>query len=171
MMHDDLSDVVTVVLTAAFTYAWLVMVLRLSGKRTLSQLNAFDFIVTVALGSIMASTIMTSTVAWTEGAAALATLAILQFVAAWASTRVNWIRTAITSQPTVLLRDGQMIADAMLRERIDEDSLCAAVRSSGSGDLESVAAVVLETDGTLSVIPSAGLGHGSALPRSATSRS
>ncbi len=164
MLHDDISDVATVVVTTALTYAWLVLLLRVSGKRTLSQLNAFDFIVTVALGSIMASVILSSTVAWTEGAAALTTLAVLQFAAAWASTRVDWVRTALTSQPTVLLRDGQMNTVAMLRERIDEDSLCAAVRSSGNGDLRSLAAVILETDGTLSVIAHTSLGGGSAMP-------
>jgi len=170
VIHDDISDVTTVVLTAVFAYVWLVLLLRVSGKRTLSQLNAFDFIVTVALGSIMASTILSASVAWTEGAAALAALAALQFVAAWGSTRFDWVRTAITSQPTVLLRDGQMDTAAMLRGRIDEDSLCAAVRSNGIGDLSSVASVVLETDGTLSVISRTGLGCGSAMPRSHRTR-
>ena len=165
MFHDAFTQVCSVVLTAVLAYVWLVLLLRVSGKRTLSQLNAFDFIVTVALGSVMASLILSSTVAWTEGAAALAALAALQFVAAWASTRVNWVRTALTSQPTVLLRDGEMDTGAMLRERIDEDSLCAAVRSSGNGSLEAIAAVVLETDGSLSVISNTSLGDGSAMPR------
>lgn len=165
MLHDDISDLGTVLLTAVLAYAWLVLLLRISGKRTLSQLNAFDFIVTVALGSILASVILSSTVAWSEGAVALAALAALQFVSAWTSTRLDWVRKALTSQPTVLLRDGQMNTAAMLRERIDEDSLCAAVRSSGTGGLESIAAVILETDGTLSVIPQASVGSGSALPK------
>lgn len=170
MFHDALSDVGTVALTAVLAYAWLVLLLRVSGKRTLSQLNAFDFIVTVALGSIMASVTLSSSVAWTEGAAALAALAALQFAAAWASTRFNWVRTALTSQPTMLLRNGQMDTGAMLRERIDEESLRAAVRSSGSGDLESIAAVILETDGTLSVISNTSMGGGSAMPRTRSTR-
>lgn len=170
MFHDDISDVTTVILTAALAYVWLVLLLRVSGKRTLSQLNAFDFVVTVALGSIMASVILSSTVAWTEGAAALASLAVLQFVAAWSSTRIGWLRAALTSKPTVLLRDGQIDSDAMLRERINEDSLCAAVRSSGTGDLASIGAVILETDGTLSVIPRAHLGRGSAMPQTPSTK-
>ena len=170
MFHDAFSQVGSVVLTAVLAYVWLVLLLRVSGKRTLSQLNAFDFIVTVALGSVMASLILSSTVAWTEGAAALAALAALQFVAAWASTRVNWVRTALTSQPTVLLRDGEMDTGAMLRERIDEDSLCAAVRSSGNGSLEAIAAVVLETDGSLSVISNTRMGNGSAMPQTYSSK-
>ncbi len=163
MLHDNIADLVSVLVTASAAYVWLVMLLRVSGKRTLAQLNAFDFIVTVALGSILASVALTESVAWTEGALALAVFTALQFISAWAATRLAWVRTILTSQPTLLLRDGQMLPDALLRERIDEDSLCAAVRSSGIGGLESVAAVVLETDGTLSIIPRADLGSGSAL--------
>ncbi|MGB3762999.1 MAG: YetF domain-containing protein, partial [Ornithinimicrobium sp.] len=131
--------------------------------RTLAQLNAFDFIVTVALGSILASVALNESVAWSEGALALGVFTSLQFVSATASARFAWARTALTSQPTVVLRDGQMVSEALLRERIHPDSVCAAVRSSGVGGLESVAFVVLETDGTLSVVPDSAIGSGNAL--------
>lgn len=142
---------------------WLVVLLRVTGKRTLSQLNAFDFIVTVALGSILASVTSTGSVSWSEGALALAVFTLLQFISATAATNFTWIRRVLTSKPAVLLRDGQMMGDALSRERIHHDSVCAAVRSSGIGSLESVSLVVLETDGTLSVIPCSGLGMGTAL--------
>ncbi len=163
MLYDNISDLVGVLVSASLAYVWLVLLLRISGKRTLAQLNAFDFIVTVALGSVLASVALSGSVSWTEGALALAVLAGLQFVSAWASTRSDAVRRALTSQPTVLLRDGHMLSEVMLAERIDEDSLCAAVRSSGFGGLESVAAVVLETDGKLSIISRAQVGSGSAL--------
>lgn len=163
MLHDSATDLLTVMATASLAYVWLVVLLRVSGKRTLAQLNAFDFIVTVALGSILASVALNESVAWSEGALALGMFTVLQFVSATASARFAWARTALTSQPTVVLRDGQMVSEALLRERIHPDSVCAAVRSSGIGGLESVAFVVLETDGTLSVIPDSALGSGTAL--------
>ncbi len=158
-----MSDLLSVLVTASLAYLWMVLLLRVSGKRTLAQLNAFDFIVTVALGSILASVALSESVAWTEGALALAVFAALQFVVAWLSTRSKRMRSALTSKPTVLLEDGTMIHAALLRERIDEDSVRAAIRSSGIGGLESVAAVVLETDGTLSVISRNQRGSGNAL--------
>lgn len=163
MLYDNVQDMVSVAVTATLAYLWLVLLLRISGKRTLAQLNAFDFIVTVALGSIMASVALSESVAWTEGAVALATFAALQFVIAWASTRVGWVRTALTSKPTLLLSDGELLWEALMQERIDEDSVSAAIRSNGSGTLESIGAVVLETDGSLSVIPKTSVGDGSAL--------
>lgn len=74
-----------VIIIGAVSYATLIAVLRLSGKRTLSQLNAFDFIVTVALGSTLATILLSSDVAFVEGLTALLLLAGLQLVVAWVS--------------------------------------------------------------------------------------
>lgn len=163
MLHDNMFDLLSVLVTASLAYLWMVLLLRVSGKRTLAQLNAFDFIVTVALGSILASVALNESVAWTEGALALSVFALLQFIVAWISTRSERARSALTSQPTVLLEDGEMIPSALLRERIDEDSVRAAVRGSGIGGLEQVAAVVIETDGSLSVISRSQRGSGNAI--------
>ena len=163
MFVDDAAGVWRVLLLGPLTYVWLILVLRVSGKRTLAQLNAFDFIVTVALGSTLATVVLSKSVAWVEGALVLGLLALLQFVAAWMSTRVAFARRMLTSEATVLLRDGQMIAAAMGKERITEHSVREAVRSAGIGGLELVAAVVLETNGTLSVIAMAQAGTRSAL--------
>lgn len=165
MYFDDFSDLLRVLAVAPLAYLWLVALLRVSGKRTLAQLNAFDFIVTVALGSTLATVILNSSVAWAEGALALGVLVVLQFVVAWVSVRVTWFRRSVTSTSTVVLRDGQVDHAALAGERISEASLRQAVRSSGIGGLERVAAVVLEPDGTLSVIPAGELGSGSAMPQ------
>ena len=165
MIYDDMAGLLSVLVVGTLAYAWLVFLLRVSGKRTLAQLNAFDFIVTVALGSTLASVTMTGSIAWAEGATALTLLAVLQFIAAAFSRRFPWARRALTSEPTVLLRDGVLDEEAMRAERITTDSLHAAVRSSGVGGLDLVAAVVLETNGGLSVVPRSATGDSSALPR------
>ena len=164
MLYDNLSGLLRVLVVAPLAYLWLIAVLRVSGKRTLAQLNAFDFIVTVALGSTLATVALSSSVAWTEGALALALLAALQLVLAWASVHVPGVRRAATSPPTVLLRDGTPDRAAMVRQRITEENLRQAVRSAGLGGLELAGAVVLESNGSLSVIASGQVGSGSSLP-------
>ncbi len=164
MFDTDLARLASMVLLAAGAYLWLVLVLRVSGKRTLAQLNAFDFIITVAFGSTLASVILNHSLPWAEGATALAVLALLQFIVAWTSVRVPWARRALTSTPTVLLRDGQPDTAALTRQRISRASLAQAVRSAGIGGLELVAAVVLEPNGTISVIPTSQAGTESAIP-------
>jgi uncharacterized membrane protein YcaP (DUF421 family) len=130
----------------------LVGVLRLSGKRTLAKMNAFDLVVTVALGSTLATILLSREVSLAEGAAALVLLVVLQFAATWLSVRWMALRTVLKSAPTLLLHDGELRTDAMRRQRVTVAEVYQAVRSQGVGDLGRVAAVVLETDGTFSVI-------------------
>lgn len=163
MIYDNLSGLVRVLVIGPLAYGWLIAVLRVTGKRTLAQLNAFDFIVTVALGSTLATVILSNSVSLAEGALALVLLAVLQLVAAWASVRLPLMRRAITAEPTILLRDGQLDREALRRQRISEQSLRQTVRSAGFGGLELVAFVVLETNGKLSVISTSSSGSGSAI--------
>jgi len=160
---DSWADILRVIIVGAVSYASLVGILRVSGKRTLGQLNAFDFIVTVALGSTLATILLSSDVAYLEGFAALALLAGLQFGVAWLSSRRPGVRGVLTATPAVLVIDGLLQHDELRRNRLTESEVLQAVRSTGSGDLSSVAAVVLETNGKLSVIPSGKLGSGSAM--------
>ncbi len=163
MWFDTWADLGRTLFVGVAAYAVLVLVIRLSGKRTLSQLNAFDFIVTVALGSTLATILLSSDVSWTEGAFALILLAGLQFVLAWISSRAPAFRTVITARPAVVLWHGELRHETLRRNRLAESEVFQAVRSSGAGDLSSVAAVVLETNGKLSVISAQNLGNGSAL--------
>jgi len=163
MWFDSWGDIARVLLVGSAAYATLIVVLRLSGKRTLSQLNAFDFVVTVAIGSTLATILLSSDVSWSEGLAALALLVGLQLVVALVSSRWPRARSVVSAQPVVLVRDGALRRDAIARNRLTETEVEQAVRSSGSGDLASIAAVVLETNGTLSVIPREKYGDGSAM--------
>ncbi|MEE6274671.1 YetF domain-containing protein [Georgenia sp. MJ206] len=163
MWFDSWSDIVRVLAVGSAAYVTLVVVLRLTGKRTLAKLNAFDLIVTVALGSTLATILLSSDVSWSEGVVALLLLAVLQLVVTWTSTRAPSSRSLITAKPTLLLRDGQPLAGAMQSQRVTIGELRQAVRSTGNGDLAEVGAIVLESDGTLSVIPSSAMGSGSAL--------
>ena len=100
MFFDDVSGLIRVLVVGPAIYVWLICLLRFSGKRTLAQLNAFDFIVTVALGSMLATVVLNNPIAWTEGALALTVLAALQFAVAWAQVRVPWVqRTVIRGRP------------------------------------------------------------------------
>lgn len=139
-------------LVAPAAYVALVVILRLSGKRTLSKLNAFDFIVTIAIGSTLASVVTTRSLSLVEGIAALALLVALQFLVTATSVRWKSFHKAVTAEPTLLLRHGEPIVAAMKRERVTEDELQAAVRRVGGRGLHEAEAVILETDGSLTGI-------------------
>lgn len=163
MWFDTWSDVTRVLLVGAAAYIALVVLLRFSGKRTLSKLNAFDLVVTVALGSTLATILLSAEVSWVEGAVAMTLLVVLQLVVTWASVRLGWVRRTVTAEASVLVRDGAVDGAAMEHQRVTHGELLQAVRAAGVGGLDRVAAVVLETDGTLSVVPVSQRGDGSAL--------
>ena len=139
-------------LIGVLAYMSLVFMLRVSGKRTLAKMNAFDLVVTVAIGSTMATIVLSKSVALAEGLLALALLIGMQFAISWSSTRMPWLRRIVTGEPRLLLRDGTMLDDALRDARVTREEVRAAVRSAGIGALGEVAAVVLETDGSFSVI-------------------
>lgn len=166
MWFDSWSDVIRTIIVGAAAYGFLVITLRVLGKRTLSQMNAFDFVVTVALGSTLATILLSSDVSWTEGATAFALLAGLQFLVAWLSARFRWFSRMVTSHSVVLVADGQIDRDAIESNRLTESQVLQAVRGGGYGDVALVGAVVLEPNGKLSVISQQQMGSGSAMPRS-----
>ena len=163
MFFDSVHDLLRVVLVGTLAYIGCVVLLRLSGNLTLSKMNSFDLVVTVAFGSTLSSILITKDIALAEGLLAIALLILLQFVITWLSVRSSTINALIKTAPTLLLKDGRMLDEAMARVRITKDEIRTAVRQQGSGGLEQIAAVVLETDGSLSVIPRDKMGSGSAL--------
>jgi uncharacterized membrane protein YcaP (DUF421 family) len=152
MLFDSWAGLGRVLLVGSVAYAVLVILLRISGKRTLTKLNAFDLVVTVALGSTLATVLLSKSVALAEGAVALALLISLQYAIAWLSVRSPGFQAVIKAEPTLLLFRGRFLAAAMKTERITREEILAAIRASGSPDIGKVAAVVLETDGSLSVL-------------------
>lgn len=134
-------------------YASMVIALRISGKRTLAKLNAFDLVVTVALGSTLASILLSENIALAEGVTAIVVLIGCQYLVAFTSVRSKRVARAVRSEPTLLMRNGEVCRDALRRSRVTEAELGTVIRNSSTDDPSKTAAVILESDGSFSVIP------------------
>ncbi len=152
MFFDNWYGLGRVMVVGILAYAVLVLFLRISGKRTLTKLNAFDLVITVALGSTLSSIIVTKSVALLEGVLALALLIALQYAITWLAVRSKTFEDLIKSEPKLLLRQGRFLTDTLRRERVTKDDVLAAIRAKGASDVSEIAAVVLETDGSISVL-------------------
>ena len=133
-------------------YVGLILLLRAAGKRATSKLNMFDWAVTVALGSMLAMIALSPSVPLATGLAAVGTVLLLQFGISWLTLRSAFVRKVVKAEPTLLYFRGEFLRDRMRKERIAEEEIRAAVREEGHATLESVAAVVLETNANLSVL-------------------
>lgn len=133
-------------------YIAMIVFLRISGKRTLSKMNAFDFIVTVALGSSLATVALNKDVALADGALVFFILIFLQYIITWLSVRVKKAKQIITSQPTLLLYKGNLLLESLKQQRITIEEIYLVAREKGITDLMEIDAIVLETTGELTII-------------------
>ena len=129
----------------------LILILRLSGKRTLSKMNVFDFVFVVAVGSVFAGTMIEKDTTLLEGLTALATLVIVQATLAALAARNERFELLLNGEPTLLFSNGKFLHRAMKKERVTEEEVRAAIRDQGLTRVEDVDAVVIENDGTLTV--------------------
>lgn len=152
MFLGSASGIARVIIVGVLAYVALVLALRVTGKRTLSKLNSFDLIVTVALGSTLATVLLSKDVPLSEGITAFLVLILLQYAVTWLSVRSRRFQSWVKAEPRLLFRDGEYLPGAMRDERMTQDEVLAAMREQGHDAPDTVAAVVLETDGSLSII-------------------
>lgn len=149
----DVTQLVRVAVAVPVIYVVLIALIRLSGKRTTSQMNNFDWIVTVALGSLVAAGITSSSASLVQVVIAITLLIGLQFTVTWLVLRSDTVRDWVKPRPRLLFYQGRFLHRDMREERVTELEVLAAIRASGHHRLTDVNAVVLETDATLSVLP------------------
>jgi uncharacterized membrane protein YcaP (DUF421 family) len=146
-------SVARTLLIGGIAYLSLIAFLRIVGKRTLSKMNAFDFVVTIALGSTLSAAFVYRSVDVIQSVLAIGYLILLQYLVATLSVRSERFQSLIKSQPVLLVSNGRVLEKALRQERLTREEIYAGIRSKVFRRLEDVGAVVLETDGNLSVLP------------------
>lgn len=157
------EPIARVLVVAVLGYAALVVLLRVSGKRTLARLNSFDFVITVAVGASFGRVLTARGVPLSEAVAAFAALVTLQYVVTWVQVRSPRFADALTAAPTLLYYRGRFLHGAMRANRVTEAELEAAARLKGLGSLQEAEALVMESDGRFAVVKASSAGDGSAL--------
>lgn len=150
------TSLVRVLLVGVPAYLLVLAFLQVAGKHSLAKTNAYGLVITVALGSALASAVITKQVSLADGAVAIALLLGLQYLFSTLASRWRLAERMLTQRPTLLLRNGKLLHDALRRERVTDAEVRAAVRKQGLDSLERAGAVVLETDGSFSVLPTVG---------------
>lgn len=152
LFFNSWSDLGRVLILGVLGYISLVLILRISGNRTLSKLNAFDFVVTIALGSTFGSFILNKNISLAEGVTAFLVLIGMQYVISWLSVRSNSIKKIIKNEPSLVYYNGEFLEDSMKHSRVAKGEIEQSVRNQGHASMEQIEAVVLETDGSFSII-------------------
>ncbi|HKJ78976.1 MAG TPA: YetF domain-containing protein [Prolixibacteraceae bacterium] len=141
-----------ITIITVLAYISVIIILRITGKRTLSKMNAFDFIVTIALGSSFATVALNKDIPLADGALLFFLLIILQFIITWLSSRIKSFKNIITSKPALLIYKGEVLNAALRKERVTLEEIYVAARKKELDKLEDIDAAILETTGELTII-------------------
>lgn len=145
------ESLLAIILTALGIYLALVIFTRISGKRSFSKMSSFDFAVTVALGSIMATVILSKSVSLPQGIIGLGILYFIQIAVAYLR-RFNTIQNLIDNKPTYLMKDGKVLIENLRKCKVTESDLKAKLREANVIQLSEVKAVIFESTGDISVL-------------------
>lgn len=149
----SLERLLSIAFSALVFYFAIIALVRLSGKRTTAQLNNFDWIITVAVGSLAASGILLRDISIADALAAIVALGFLQFVTTKWVMKSDLASKLFKAEPTLLTHKGKFLREAMQRTRISEEEILSVLRTKGYLRLEDANWVVLETNGELTVVP------------------
>lgn len=149
----SLDTAINVVLSCLGIYITVILLTRIFGKRSFSKMSSFDFAMTVAIGSLIASTILTSSVSLAEGMLALLAVYSLQLTAAF-FRRYALFSKAIDNRPLLLMEKSHIYHDNLKKALVTEGDIRSKLREANVTSFEHVQAVIFETTGDISVIHS-----------------
>lgn len=152
IFFDNIDKLGRIVLTTFMVYVLIVSITKISGKRSTSQLNNFDWVVTVMIGSLGASTILLKNIPFIEGGASIVTLYVLQFLVTKYASISPQFSTVILSDPRIVFYQGQYLPDAMRAERLTRQEMECAMRAAGVHNLDEVEAIIFESDAKLTIM-------------------
>lgn len=153
LFFDNIDKLGRIIVTAVMVYVLIVIITKVSGKRSTSQLNNFDWIVTVMIGSLGASTILLKDIPFIEGASSIVALYVMQFLVTKYASISPEFSSFILSEPRIVFYQGQFLPDAMRAERLTRQEIECAMRSEGVNSFDDIEAIVFESDAKLTIIP------------------
>jgi uncharacterized membrane protein YcaP (DUF421 family) len=143
----------SIVARTAMVYLALLVGLRLAGKRELGQMTPFDLVVILLIANAVQNAMVGPDTSVTGGLIAAGVLIVGNYGVAQTRERLRWLRRALEGTPTLLINDGRFVREHLGREGLDEEDVLMAIREHGVADVKDVRMAVLETDGSISIVP------------------
>lgn len=148
----DWNSVLITIISTFLIYTSIIVLTRINGLRTFAKMSSFDFAITIAIGSIIASTILLEDQSVAKGALALIVLIALQAIVAFGRKKSMKIEKLITNTPILLMDGSKILHHNLDATRVSQSDLYAKLREANVTHFDQVIAVVLETTGDMSVL-------------------
>ncbi len=151
--HPNIMDALVIAGKTAVIYIFLIIGLRLLGKRELGQMTVYDLVLIVVIANSVQNAMVGSDTTLAGGLVAAITLLIINRFFTWLLIRHPEFRHMMLGVPVLVVRDGHFLYDAMRKEGITREHILAAMREHSIGSLDQIQMAVLEVDGSISIVP------------------
>ncbi|MTI20992.1 DUF421 domain-containing protein [Fulvivirga sp. RKSG066] len=148
----DVSQIVITVFNTFVIYAVIIIITKLNGLRTFAKMGSFDFAITIAIGSLIASTILSGSQSLIQCIVGLSVLIGLQALVAKLRKKSKSFEKTVTNTPVLLMKGSQLLEHNLAKTRVSHADLYAKLREANVTDFNQIYAVVLETTGDISVL-------------------
>lgn len=151
-LYAELSVLIEVILSLLAIFTVIIIITRIAGLRTFAKMSSFDFASTIAIGSILASVIMSNDNSLLKGATALVGIVLFQTTFSFVVRKSNFFKNLATNDPLLLMKDGEILYNNLKKANVGEGDLIAKLREANVLDFSEVHAVILESTGDMSVL-------------------
>ncbi len=141
------------IVRAVLVYGFLLLVLRLTGKRQIGQLAPFDLVLLLVLSNALQNSMNGGDNSVLAGVISATTLISLNALIGWLTYKSKKFEGFVEGHPRILIHNGKLYPEAMESERLTRHELMSALRSNGCSCMEEVRSAILEPDGQISIIP------------------
>ncbi len=152
IFFDSWESLLRTFILTTLAYFSMVVFLRSSGKRTLTKMNAFDLIITIALGSALAAVALNKNITLADGMLAFLVLIGIQFCLTWLSVRSEKVKNLIRSSPTLLFYNDKFLESEMKHQRMTHEEVFMVARKQNIADLDEISLIILEPTGDITII-------------------
>lgn len=141
------------VLRVAIIYLFVLVGLRILGKREFGQLSPLELVSLLMIPEIVSQSLIGSDFSLTTGLTGVATLLVLVFFTSLLVQRFERVEHLVAGQPTLLVHEGTFLAHAMNRMRVTPHEVYTELRKAGLSELSQVKWAILEPDGSIALVP------------------
>ena len=151
-INTSFSSVLMALVSTAGIYFSLILFTRMAGVRSFSKLSSFDFAITVAIGSLIASTILADSPSLLLAISALLALFVIQVIVAKLRRSSAFVRTLVNNKAILLMKGEHMLEENMKKAKVSRSDLLAKLREANVLNFSQIQAVVMESTGDISVL-------------------
>lgn len=149
------SSILSIILSALGVFIVIIVLTRIAGKRSFSKMSNFDFAMTVSIGAMIATTILSPSVTFFQGIIGLSAIFMLELLSNYLRQQYRRYQKTVDNTPLLLMDGSEILYKNLEKARLTKEDLLANLRQANVLQLSQVKAVVFENTGEISVLHSA----------------